>query len=133
MNYFLIIIFLLGKLSAPVWAQDTVASSRSKPLVFYGTASFYSHKFVGRKTANGEIFSQNKMTAACNRVPLGTWIKVTNLRNKRSVVVKVNDRLHAKTRRLVDLTHAAARKLGFINSGIIRVRVDVMGKTNSAN
>lgn len=114
-------------------AQDSLATNRSRPVVYYGTASYYAHKFIGRKTANGEIFSQEKMTAACNLVPLGTWIKVTNLRNKRSVIVKVNDRLHAKTRRLVDLTRAAAKSLGFIHSGIIRVKVEVLEAKNSAN
>ena len=66
------------------------------------------------------------MTAAHNKLPLGTRIKVTNLRNKRSVVVKVNDRLHHRNTRLVDLSKAAAAKLGYIGRGITRVRVEVL-------
>ena len=104
-----------------------------KPKLLYGTASFYANKFSGRKTANGEIFSQVKMTAACNVLPLGTWVKVTNLRNGKSVIVKVNDRLHAKMKRLVDLTRAAGQKLGFINSGVTKVKVEVLGKKKSEN
>ena len=60
--------------------------------VFYGDASFYSGKFNGRRTASGEIYSQNKRTCACNVLPLGTWIKVTNVKNGKSVEVKINDR-----------------------------------------
>jgi rare lipoprotein A len=109
-------------------AQDSVKTHQPKPKVLYGTASYYSNKFNGRKTANGEIFSQQKLTAACNVLPLGTWIRVTNLRNGRSVVVKVNDRLHEKMKRVVDLSRAAAEKLGFIRSGLTRVKVEVLGK-----
>ena len=96
--------------------------------ILYGQASFYANKFHGRLTANGEIFNQDKLTAACNVLPLGTWIRVTNLRNGRSVVVKVNDRLHEKMKRVVDLSRAAAEKLGFIKSGLTRVKVEVLGK-----
>jgi len=91
-------------------------------------ASFYANKFNGRKTATGEIFSQGKLTCACNVLPLGTWIKVTNLRNGRSAIVKVNDRLHPKMKRIVDLTRAAAVKLGYISSGLTRVKIEVLGK-----
>lgn len=93
-----------------------------------GIASFYADKFIGRKTANGEFFSQDKLTCAHNTLPFGTKVKVTNLQNGRSVVVRVNDRLHHRNSRLVDLTKAAARQLGFNKAGIIRVRVEVQGE-----
>jgi rare lipoprotein A len=93
--------------------------------VFYGQASFYANKFNGRRTASGEIFNQKKLTCACNVLPLGTWIKVTNLRNKRSVLVKVNDRIHPKMRRIVDLSRAAAQKLGYVSNGLTRVKVEL--------
>jgi len=96
--------------------------------VIYGIASYYANKFHGRKTASGEIFSQKKFTCACNVLPLGTWVRVTNLRNGRSVVVKTNDRLHPKVKRVVDLTRAAAEKLGFISRGLTRVKVEVLGR-----
>ena len=108
--------------------SDSDETKTSSPKVIYGTASYYSNKFHGRKTANGEIFSQQKLTAACNVLPLGTWIRVTNLRNRRSVVVKVNDRLHPRMKRVVDLSRAAAQRLNFIRSGITRVKVEVLGK-----
>jgi rare lipoprotein A len=103
-------------------------NSKSATRVLYGTASFYSNKFDGRKTANGEIFRQAKFTAACNVLPLGTWVKVTNLKNGKTVVVKTNDRLHPKMTRVLDLTRAAAVKLDFVASGLTRVKVEVLGK-----
>lgn len=93
-----------------------------------GIASYYAQKFHGRKTASGEIFDNNAMTAAHNTLPLGTFIKVTNIRNNRWVIVKVTDRLHAANRRVVDLTQAAAKKLGFIHWGLTRVRVEVVSR-----
>lgn len=111
-----------------LFAQDSSKTSAKKPKILYGTASFYSNKFNGRKTANGEIYSHKKMTAACNVLPLGTWIKVTNLRNGRSVIVKTNDRLHTRMKRVVDLSGEAARQLGYIKSGLTRVKVEVLGK-----
>ena len=68
------------------------------------------------------------MTAACNVLPLGTWIRVTNLRNGKSVVVKINDRLHSRMKRVVDLSREAADKLNYIRSGLTRVKVEVLGK-----
>ena len=113
-------------------AQRKESKSKNKKYkttkVFYGVASFYSGKFNGRHTANGEIFSQKKFTCACNVLPLGTWIKVTNIKNKKFAIVKVNDRLHPKTKRIVDLTKADAVKLGFAASGVARVKVEVIGK-----
>jgi rare lipoprotein A len=94
-----------------------------------GIASFYAKKFEGRKTASGEIFSHKKFTAACNVLPLGTLIKVTNLSNGKSVIVKTNDRLHPKMKRIVDLTFAAAQKLDFIAKGLTRVSVEVLKPT----
>jgi|SRR5687767_1493727 len=109
-------------------ATDTTKTTVTKPKFLYGTASFYSNSFNGKKTANGEIYSQKKMTAACNVLPLGTWIRVTNLRNGRSVLVKINDRLHVRMKRVVDLSRTAAEKLNYIQSGLTRVRVEVLGK-----
>jgi rare lipoprotein A len=72
------------------------------------------------------------MTAAHNSLPLGTWIRVTNLSNKKSVLVKVNDRLHHRNPRLVDLSKSAAKKLGYTDKGLSKVRVDVIGKNPNA-
>ncbi len=102
--------------------------SKPAPKIIYGTASYYHDKFNGRQTANGEIFSQKKLTAACNVLPLGTWIKVTNLRNGKSIIVKTNDRLHPRMKRVVDLSRTAAQKIGYIGYGLTRVKVEVLGK-----
>lgn len=97
-----------------------------------GTASFYSNKFNGRKTASGEIFSNKAMTAANNFLPLGTKVKVTNLHNDQTVIVKINDRLHNRNKRLIDLTLAAAKKLGFEKHGTCKVKMELVGKHDSA-
>ena len=68
------------------------------------------------------------MTAACNVIPMGTWIKVTNLKNKKWVIVRTNDRLHPRMKRIVDLSRSAAQKLGYISNGLARVKVEVLGK-----
>lgn len=119
-------LFFSCNLSAQENQKLTIVSKKT-PQVLYGTASFYANKFEGRQTANGEIFSQKKLTAACNVLPLGTWIRVTNLHNKRSVIVKVNDRLHYRMKRVVDLSKAAAKQLNYTN-GLIHVKVEVLGK-----
>jgi rare lipoprotein A len=94
----------------------------------FGTASYYADKFNGRETYNGEIYDMTKMTAACNVLPMGTWIRVTNLTNNRWVILKVNDRLHARMTRVVDLSRVAAEKLGYIGRGLTRVKVEVLQK-----
>lgn len=94
----------------------------------YGVASYYAKKFNGRKMNNGDIYRAEKFTAACNVLPLNTWIKVTNLRNNRSVIVKIKDRMNHKNKRLVDLSYAAAKKLGYLSKGLTRVKVQVVHK-----
>jgi rare lipoprotein A len=125
-----IAVFFIFPLS--LHAQTPATASKIKPKkttrVFYGQASFYANKFNGRKTASGEIFNQKKLTCACNVLPLGTWIKVTNLKNGRSVVVKINDRIHPKMKRIVDLSRAGAQKLGFVSVGLTRVKVELFDK-----
>lgn len=110
--------------------KDTIAKQNTvrKPKVLYGIASYYANKFNGRQTANGEIYDGKKMTAACNVLPLGTWIRVTNLSNNRSVIVKTNDRLHIRMKRIVDLSRTAAEKLGYIGRGLTKVKVEVLEK-----
>ena len=110
--------------------KSHIAQKHSKKTadIHYGTASFYANKFEGRKTANGEIFSQKKMTAASNIISLNTWVRVTNVHNKKSTIVKINDRMHRDNKRLIDMSHLAAKKLGYTGRGITRVKVEVLGK-----
>lgn len=132
MKRILLALILLLQAQKVLHAQSAADSIRRvhrstpAPSVDTGVASYYHSKFQGRITASGEPYDQEKMTAAHNRLPLGTRIKVTNLRNKRSVIVRVNDRLHHRNTRLVDLSRAAAAKLGYIGRGITRVRVEVL-------
>lgn len=93
-----------------------------------GTASYYSDEFIGKKTASGEKFSQNDLTAACNILPLGTFVIVTNLSNGKKIKVKINDRLNRNTKRLIDLTKLGARKLAFLDKGLAQVRIEVQKK-----
>jgi rare lipoprotein A len=98
------------------------------PKVQYGVASFYADKFEGRKTYTDEIFTQDKLTGASNTLPMHTWVKVTNLRNHRFVYVRINDKMHPRNKRLIDLSRAAARQLGYMGNGLARVRIDILGK-----
>jgi len=101
-------------------------SSVKKNIIKYGIASFYAKKFNGRQTASGDIYNSTKYTAACNVLPLHTWVRVTNLRNEKSVIVIINDRLHPKNKRLVDLSRSAALALGYTGRGLTRVKVEVL-------
>ena len=98
-----------------------------------GVASFYHDKFVGRKTATGEVFKNDKFTAACNKLKLGSYVKVTNLSNGNIVYVRINDRMAATNNRLIDLARIAAEDLGFKENGIAKVKVEIVpaneGKT----
>lgn len=92
----------------------------------YGIASFYSQNLDSTLTATGEIYTHSKLTAASNNFKLNTWVRVTNLKNGRSVVVRINDRMHtrmAKKGRVIDLSRSAARLLGFMGGGLTRVQI----------
>jgi len=89
-----------------------------------GVASFYAPKFEGRRTATGEVFRNGQYTAASNTVKLGTYVKVTNLTNGEVVYVKVNDRMAAHNKRLIDLASIAADDLRFRRAGTARVKVE---------
>jgi rare lipoprotein A len=126
--------FLFGKAqggSGEVIKTETEEKEQKiavKAKAYYGIASYYAEKFNGRPTANGNIYDGKKFTAACNILPLGTWIRVTNLSNNRSVIVRTNDRLHIRMKRIVDLSRAAAEKLGYIGKGLTQVKVEVLEK-----
>lgn len=90
-----------------------------------GLASWYGPEFHGRRTSSGEIYDMYQLTAAHRDLPLGTWIMVANLDNGRSVEVRVNDRGPFVADRIVDVSYGAARLLGMIGPGVIRVRVTI--------
>ena len=91
-----------------------------------GVASWYGHPYHGRKTANGETYDMNKMTAAHKRLPFETWLKVENLANGRSTQVRVNDRGPFVGKRIIDLSRAAAADIQMIGTGTARVRLTVI-------
>jgi rare lipoprotein A len=88
-----------------------------------GLASYYAESYNGKKTANGEIYNSSKMTAAHKKLPFGTKVKVTNLSNGKTVKVRVNDRGPFVEGRIIDLTHAAADKLGMLAKGVSKVTI----------
>lgn len=91
-----------------------------------GQASWYGPGFYGNRTANGEVFRPGTMTAAHRTLPFGTKVKVTNLWNGRTTVVRINDRGPFHGNRVIDLAHGAAHSLGVTASGIAQVRLDVL-------
>ncbi len=91
-----------------------------------GPASWYGEDFDGQPTASGEVFDMYDLTCAHPRLPFGTWVRVTNLRNKRTVEVRVNDRGPMVPGRIVDLSYQAAEELGFHGRGMARVRLEVV-------
>ncbi|MBC1259738.1 septal ring lytic transglycosylase RlpA family protein [Synechococcus sp. BSF8S] len=91
-----------------------------------GEASWYGPGFFGNRTANGEVFRPGTMTAAHRTLPFGTKVKVTNLWNGRSAIVRINDRGPFHGNRIIDLAHGAAQRLGLVSSGIAQVRLEVV-------
>jgi rare lipoprotein A len=102
-------------------ALGSVALGATPALAECGQASFYGPGFYGGLTANGEVFRPGTMTAAHPSLPLGTWIRVTNRDNGRSVKIRVNDRGPYYGGRILDLAEAAAQRLGMVKSGVARV------------
>lgn len=92
----------------------------------YGTATWYGQERRGRRTANGEIFDSDQLTAAHRTARLGTYARVTNLANGRSVWVRINDRGPAMVRHILDLSYAAARQLDMVRDGIAHVKVEFL-------
>ena len=94
--------------------------------VMYGKASFYGSEFEGRKTANGEIFSNREYSAAHKSLPFGTMVKVTNISNNKYVIVRINDRGPFVEGRVIDLSRIAAEKLEMITAGVIEVKLEIL-------
>jgi rare lipoprotein A len=91
-----------------------------------GLASYYADKFEGKQTASGEIFSQQKFTAAHKTLPFGTMVKVTRVSNQKQVIVKINDRGPFVKGRIIDLSLVAAKELDLINAGVAEVIIEVI-------
>lgn len=103
----------------------SVASS-SAQLLEKGRATYYANKFVGRKTANGEVYTHQDLTAAHRTIPLGSRVRVTRLDNEKSVVVKVNDRCANHAGGIIDLSRGAAECLDFVRAGVANVKLELV-------
>ena len=91
-----------------------------------GKASYYGDSFKGKRTASGEIYNPRKLTAAHRTLPFGTRVRVTNLFNDKSVIVRINDRGPFIKSRIIDLSRAAAEKLDMIDNGVIEVLIEII-------
>ena len=107
-------------------SRKQIEAIKNHPRVQVGIASYYGSKFHKKRTANGEIFNMYKISAAHKTYPLGTKVKVTNLENGKSIKLIINDRGPFAKSRILDLSYKAAQKLGFVNQGTTKVRIEVI-------
>jgi rare lipoprotein A len=117
--------------SSLIVSNDEIIAAKKFKTVS-GVASFYGKSFEGTKTATGETFRHGNLTAASNSFPLNTWVRVTNIKNDRCVIVRINDRMHprmAKKGRVIDLSYSAAKKIGLTGKiGLTKVKVEEVEK-----
>jgi rare lipoprotein A len=111
---------------SPVNAPKAPVSKKSEKPYQVGKASWYGKQFHGKETASGESYDMFRFTAAHPTLPLGSWVRVTNLRNRKSVIVRVNDRGPVVPGRIMDLSYGAAQVLDFRAKGVEKVRLDVV-------
>lgn len=107
--------------------KSSEVDKKTKPVI--GIASFYSKSLEGSATATGETFSHAEMSAASNFFKLNTWVRVTNLHNGKSILVRINDRMSKGMQaigRVADLTRTAAKELGFLSRGLTKVKVEAV-------
>jgi rare lipoprotein A (peptidoglycan hydrolase) len=116
-------------LIAPAMEAPLVAlkSEPVKPIkVWVGNASWYGPNFDGKKTANGERFNAESLTAAHPNLPFGSWVRIVNVRNGKFEVVRINDRGPYQEGREIDVSYRVARNIGLIHSGVSQVRLELM-------
>ncbi len=124
----LLLFITLTTLSACSQAPQNSKPNIKHPIANYetGKASYYADKYQGRQTANGERFNQNARTAAHKTLAFGTWVKVTNKRNSRSVVVRINDRGPFVKGRIIDLSKSAFSAIANRRLGVVEVVVEIL-------
>ena len=135
-NILVAVVLVTGLEAAPPtnhpdsYAAKTITASRPRSNTHkpyqVGTASWYGRYFHGRETASGERYNMYRFTAAHRRLPLGTLVRVTNLENGETVIVRVNDRGPVPRSRIIDLSYGAARMIGLSGAGIGPVRLDIL-------
>jgi len=116
-NKYLIITFLI--------ALTTTACAKPKNTLI-GKGSWYGKKFQGRLTANGERYNMYALTAAHKTLPFNSMVEVTNLSNNRKIIVRINDRGPYAKGRIIDLSYLAAKKLGYVNKGVAKLKLRVL-------
>ena len=119
-------IALAALLAASPTGQGPLFPDTVPEWVQQGRVSWYGPGFHGRRTANGEVFDTHELTMAHRSLPMGTSVRVTNLENGRSVVLRVNDRGPYVRGRVADLSHAAAERLGFVDEGVVPARIELL-------
>jgi len=129
LGIFIILIISLNALSFKT--RDNVENGFPE-IYQYGKASYYAGQFIGRKTANGEIFTSQEYTCAHKTLPFGTKLKVTNLSTNESIIVRVNDRGPYVKNRVIDLSLRGAHELGLLKEGVINVSIEVVNKQFSS-
>ncbi len=119
--------------AGPQVSLGTLPILRPAPKVEIGLASWYGIERQGMPTASGQLFDKDRLTAAHRRLPLGTRVRVTNLKNLESTTLTINDRGPGIPGRVIDLSRAAAKQLGFLDAGLARVEIDVVSYPESCD
>lgn len=120
------VIHIYSLIIASLFIYSSYAFSAAKPFSQTGIASYYADKYQGRKTANGERFDQNKLTAAHKKLKFNTKVRVTNIKTGKSIIVRINDRGPFVKGRIIDLSKAGFKKLGNTKSGVMKVKIEVV-------
>jgi len=107
-------------------SKRNVASNKKHRKVMKGVSSFYAEDFHGKLTANGEVYDMYGLTAAHKTLPLNTIVRVTNISNNKSLILRINDRGPYVKGRILDCSYGAAKKLGFVNDGTAKVKIEVI-------
>jgi len=123
----------IAKIPSPPETEQAPPATSQPTMMETGVASWYGPKFHGKLTASGEVFNQEKFTAAHQTLPWGSRVKVTNLANGKSVDVRINDRGPFGKGRIIDVSRAAARALGMVGQGITTVRVEWLSDSERSN
>ena len=123
----------IAKIPSPPETEQAPPATSQPTMMETGVASWYGPKFHGKLTASGEVFNQEKFTAAHQTLPWGSRVKVTNLANGKSVDVRINDRGPFGKGRIIDVSRAAARALGMVGRGLTTVRVEWLSDSERSN
>lgn len=120
------LILPVRKIALALIAAPLILAATGDKHLGTGEASYYGREFKGSRTASGEKFDPEALTAAHRTVAFGSRVRVTNLSNNKNVIVRINDRGPWKTRRIIDVSHAAARQIGMHRSGVAKVRLELV-------